>query len=169
MLWNSLSFLPTPPRPVSTPLVNIALTFHHLFVQRAPDTPARGPRRLPPPPGSRLPRITPRGQAAGSSLPCGPRQPCNPSLPAAVHSHPPPVPTSAANSRSSCAPKPPSHPSGPVSWGPGRGLCRCWEVDNSSSQPQASPSAQASTGSSTYPTSPLPSPKAAPCPPPGRR
>lgn len=81
LLWNSLSFLPTPPRPISTPLVNIALTFHHLFVQRAPDTPARGPRRLPPPPGSRLPRITPRGQAAGSSLPHGPRQPCTPPLP----------------------------------------------------------------------------------------
>lgn len=62
----------TPPHPVSTPLVNIALTFHHLFVQRAPDTPARGPRRLPPPSCSPLPCITPRGQAAGSSLPHAP-------------------------------------------------------------------------------------------------
>lgn len=49
LLWNSLS---SPPPPVSTPLVNIALTFHHLFVQREPDTLARGPRRPPPPPSS---------------------------------------------------------------------------------------------------------------------
>lgn len=90
LLWNSLSFLlaPLPPGSVSTPLVNIALTFHHLFVQQASDTPARGLRRLPPPTRSRLPRITPRGQAEGSRLPHGPRQPCTLSLPAAVHSRP---------------------------------------------------------------------------------
>lgn len=67
-----------PPPSLPTPLVNIALTFHHLFVQRAPDTAARCPRRLPPPPRSPLPRITPRGEAAGSGLPRGPRQPCTP-------------------------------------------------------------------------------------------
>ena len=108
-------YQPPPPRPVSTPLVNIALTFHHLFVQRAPDTPARGPRRLPPPPGSQLPRVTPRGQEAGSSSPRAGSAP--PSFPRPYT----PVPSPAANSSSSCAPKPPSHPLWPGVPGAGSG------------------------------------------------
>lgn len=93
--------------------------------------PGPRPRRLPPPPGSLLPRITPRAgrrRAAASTTPPPPT--LHPRPPTAGHSHHTTIPSPASKSSLSCVPKPLSQSHSPMSRG--------WKLDTPFSQPQPS-------------------------------